>query len=195
MLLRWTVIGHIQKNARFIWLLVVNVTDFCIHRPQRRRICVWKQIQPQVRHDPYSRLGNHELPFWVTRAWILYPDTESWLQDIDPGFKTGRVMTRVILAPDYALTPSDLRTQTFRVNVEWSTYYCELPRIKISQADSSPCIFKSLLSPFFTHKNWKFWYRWKEETQDFYLKRSHAQLLTKKIFRDARGLAPLIFPK
>ena len=52
------------------------------------------------------------------------------------------------------------------------------------------CIFKSLLSPFFTGQNLKFWYRWKEETPDFYKKWSHAQLPTKKNFRDARGLAP-----
>ena len=148
MLLRWTVIGHIQKNSRFIWLLVVNVTDFCIHRPQRRRIFVWKQIQPQVRHDPYSRLGNHELPFWVTRAWILYPNTESWIRDIDPGFQTGRVMTSVILAPDFALTPSDLRTPTFRVNVELSTHY----RIKIFRADMSRQVTKGLFMKILTQR-------------------------------------------
>ena len=38
----------------------------------------------------------------------------------------------------------------------------------------------------------QFWYRWKEETQDFYKKRSNAQFPTKIFFRDARGLAPLI---
>ena len=42
----------------------------------------------------------------------------------------------------------------------------------------------------FTGENWKFWYRWKEETQDFYIKRSNAQLPTKIFFHDARGLAP-----
>ena len=53
-----------------------------------------------------------------------------------------------------------------------------------------PCIFKSILSPFFKGQNWKFWYRWKEETQYFYKKRFYAQHLTKTIFCDARGLAP-----
>ena len=32
-------------------------------------------------------------------------------------------ITRVILAPNDLFTPFDLKAQTFRVNVEWSTYY------------------------------------------------------------------------
>ena len=51
-----------------------------------------------------------------------------------------------------------------------------------------PCTFKSILKS----QNWKFWYRWKEQTQYFYYKWTHVQHPTKKNFRDARGLAPLV---
>ena len=43
----------------------------------------------------------------------------------------------------------------------------------------SPGIFKSILSRIFKSQNWKFWYRWKEQTEYFY----------SKFFRGARGLA------
>ena len=40
----------------------------------------------------------------------------------------------------------------YRSENTWSIYWTNM----------SPCIFKSILSPFFKGQNWKFWFRWKK---------------------------------
>ena len=57
-------------------------------------------------------------------------------------------MTRVIHAPNNVLAPNDQGTQTFRVNVELSTYYREHTRKKFLEPTKS--IFK-IRKPIYNH--------------------------------------------
>ena len=58
-----------------------------------------------------------------------------------------------------------------------------IPNATITELRITELFYYGLLLPNVAHS--------KEETQDFYKKWSHAQLPTKKNFRDARALAPL----
>jgi len=51
------------------------------------------------------------------------PNLSSILNDARADGLLGKFIARVILTPKERLTSFDLRTQTFRVNVELSTYH------------------------------------------------------------------------
>ena len=85
-------------------------------------------------------------------------------------------MIRVILAPKERLTPFDLRTQTFRVNVELSTYYHGHTR-KIFLRTK-----KKILRTFFQNFFFKF------VGQDWYQTIPSGPLVTAKMFFESKTL-------
>ena len=64
------------------------------------------------------------------------------------------VITRVVLGPNDVLTPFDLRTQTFRVNVELATYYHKHTRKKIFEPKG---YFRTFFQKIFFRVQWPRW--------------------------------------